>query len=267
MRSVRDFFKDGVAHSKNSCILNFTSYETELIQLECREPLIADIGKNPKNIKKNSKYEFIENNEYKSGNFFYLWCKPLYNYYHTINDSLGCIYYYFKIKETKPNLKFLINRDPKPPLKNYPPYVFELNLLDIEFEFTSENYIYENLYFGDNLNSDINGQRAKHKKEYFFILNKLVNSALNRKLDIPIYDNIYLSRRVKANTKYNKKILGEDNTLDRELVNEDEVVEIAAKEGFREIFGENYTLAEKIIMFNKMKKYISHAGAGVTNNF
>ena len=31
------------------------------------------------------------------------------------------------------------------------------------------------------------------------------------------------------------------------------------------MFGENYTLAEKITMFHHMKKYVTQSGAGITN--
>ena len=33
------------------------------------------------------------------------------------------------------------------------------------------------------------------------------------------------------------------------------------------MFGENYTLAEKITMFSRMKKYVTQSGAGITNTF
>ena len=84
MRLVRYFFKDGVANFKNCHILNYTSYKQELLQLENKEPLIADIGKNAEKIKLKSEYKFIENSKYKSGDFFYLWSKPLFNHYLTI---------------------------------------------------------------------------------------------------------------------------------------------------------------------------------------
>ena len=77
---------------------------------------------------------------------------------------------------------------------------------------------------------------------------------------------IYISRRAHANPLANRKqVLGEDNTVKRGLTNEDSVVEILTALGYDEIFGENLTLAEKIVTFNSMQKYISTAGAGVAN--
>jgi len=35
--------------------------------------------------------------------------------------------------------------------------------------------------------------------------------------------------------------------------------------GYTEVFGENLTLAEKIVLFHNMDRYISTAGAGVAN--
>lgn len=77
---------------------------------------------------------------------------------------------------------------------------------------------------------------------------------------------VYISRRAHANPLANRKtVIGEDNTVKRGLTNEDAVVEILTSLGYDEIFGENLTLAEKIVTFNSMQKYISTAGAGVAN--
>jgi len=62
-----------------------------------------------------------------------------------------------------------------------------------------------------------------------------------------------------------KSVIGEDNTVRRGLVNEDSVVEILTDLGYTEVFGENLSLAEKIVLFHNMDRYISTAGAGVAN--
>ena len=99
---------------------------------------MGDIGKNADRVtldvlKTSYSYDYqtLESSCYKKGDFFYLWTKPLYNYYHTINDALGCIYYYFQLKEEKPNLQLLINT-PNRQLENHPPFVYEL--LDLQYK-------------------------------------------------------------------------------------------------------------------------------------
>ena len=99
------------------------------------------------------------------------------------------------------------------------------------------------------------------------ILMQLINSALDLKLDVPRFDNIYISRRTQHNPVYSKDIIGEDNTKKRGNVDEDKVVDILEDLNFHEVFGENYSLAEKITMFHHMKKYVTQSGAGITNTF
>ena len=91
--------------------------------------------------------------------------------------------------------------------------------------------------------------KNKPQPGQFIILEQLVNNALDLNLDVPRFDNIYISRRTKHNIKYSKDLIGEDNTQKRGNVDEDKVVQILEDLGYNEIFGENYTLAEKLQCF------------------
>jgi hypothetical protein len=167
-----------------------------------------------------------------------------------------------------PNLKLIINCSPRPKggVTKHPPFVEELlQLLNIEYEFTDEHCKYENVYFGDTTGQDSKGRRVRPNNTQYRLLQTCIDLA-KTKAQAPQYDKIYLSRRAHANPLSNRKdVIGEDNTVKRGLTNEDEVVDILTKLGYTEVFGENYTLAEKIVLFNGMKKYISTAGAGVAN--
>ncbi len=202
------------------------------------------------------------------GKFYYWYSAPLHNYYHMILDSVGQLVWYLELREQIPDLKLLLNQSPKPKrgLTNYPPFVAELlNLLEIDYEFTDENTMYMDVYYGSNLGMDERGVRKRPSNRHYQLLQKIIQKSLST-TSAPTYERIYLSRRAHANPLQDRKnILGEDNTVRRGLANEDQVVEILAQLGYTEVFGENYTLPEKIVMFNSMKKYISTAGAGVTN--
>ena len=263
---AKDYMTNGIAHFRNSQILDHKEHKVEIIVSD--KPIVVDLGKNYLCQKPN--YKAIPlNGDLKKGNYFYLYSKPLQNYYHTIIDSLGCLFYYFELKKSIPDLKLLINKNHKN-INVWPPFVKEmLDLLGLSFKLTNQHCLYENIYLGDVLNNgpcSTGGKRAI-KQEYFPMLEKLVESALSKKLDVPIYDNIYISRRTKYNPNYSKDLIGEDNTQKRQCVNEDEVVDILRGYGFQEVFGENYTLAEKITMFHHMKKYVTFSGAGITNTF
>ena len=200
------------------------------------------------------------------GEFFYWYSKPLENYYHTILDGLGHLWHYMWLKKQIPNLKLLINVKPYGKINVYPPFVTELlDLFDIEYQYTNAKIAYETIYFSDTLNQDNNGKRIIPHDEQYKLIHQLIDLACSGVNNVPTYEKIYVSRRTHANPKYTKDLIGEDNTKKRGLTNEDDIVEILQNEGYTEVFGENYTLAEKIAMFSKMKKYVSTAGAGVTN--
>ena len=106
------------------------------------------------------------------------------------------------------------------------------------------------------LNQDERGKRTQPHPKQWELIDNMVKRSL-AETDVPAYDKIYLSRRAHANPLTDRKaVIGEDNTIKRGLTNEDEVVEILTELGYTEVFGENYTLAEKIALFSKMKKYI-----------
>jgi hypothetical protein len=202
----------------------------------------------------------------KLGNYYYWYTIPLHNYYHCILDGVGQLSWYFELRKQIPDLKLVLNATPKPPLVKHPTFVTELlDLFDIEYEYSDCNVMYDTVYFGLTLGQDSNGKRIRPQDRQYELIRELIDRAKDR-ATAPQIDCIYLSRRAHANPLNNRKdIIGEDNTVKRGITNEDEIVDILSSLGYTEVFGENYTLAEKIVLFNGMKKYITSAGAGVTN--
>jgi hypothetical protein len=206
-----------------------------------------------------------EANRDRTGDYFYLYSKPLVNYYHTIADGLGCIHRYLELREVMPEMVLLINSTPRMGLEKYPPFAIELlEAFSITWEYTQQDTVYERVYFGDTLCNDPDtGKRIRPYGGFYDSLETLVE--LSQTANAPDIEKIYLSRRTSSNPQYTKSLIGEDNTQKRGLVNETEVVEILSAQGYTEVFGENYTLCEKIKMFSSMDYYVSSAGAGVTN--
>ena len=263
MDNIRNHLKKGIAHFDHAQIIDFKRYGVEIIKKD--QPVLVDLGKNATRVIPPKDVDVAWNGVVQRGKYFYWYSKPLHNYYHTILDSLGCLFYYFELKFDNPDLKLLLNKN-HPKLNKWPPFVREvLDLLNIEYEFTDEHTVYENVYFGDTLNQSPTGARISPKPGQFLMIDGLVRAAKQLKLDVPQHDNIYISRRTKHNPNYSKDLIGEDNTQKRGCVNEDEIVDILSKHGFVEVFGENYTLAEKITMFSRMIKYVTFSGAGITN--
>ena len=269
---ITDRIINGVAVFNNLQILDLAKTKIEYF-VEQEQLLPVHIGKNAKDFFKNNKklYKNIvipEVDHTRTGNYFYWYTVPLVNYYHMLLDGVGCLTRYFELRKTVPDLKLILNCNPRPKgaVTKHPPFVEELlQLLDIDYEFTDENTVYEHVYFGDTIAQDHNRKRTRPDAAQYHLLQQCIARA-KKSVQVQQYDNIYLSRRAHANPLNNRKaVIGEDNTVKRGLTNEDEVVDILASLGYTEVFGENYTLAEKIVLFNGMKKYISTAGAGVAN--
>ncbi len=203
----------------------------------------------------------------QQGVYFYWYTFPTMNYYHCINDAIGPIYNYFRLKADYPDIQFMLNPRGRKVLQ-HPPFVAELlDLLDIDYVYTDENTSYERVYYSDTLCNDVStGKRIPPDSRIYSMIEQCVQRARTRAPDVPVHKKIYLSRRAHANLLKNRKlVIGEDNTIKRGITNEDAMVDILKTIGYTEVFGENYTLAEKISMFSHMHKYISTAGAGVTN--
>ena len=265
---IRQYMKNGIAHFENAQILDLGKNKIEFF-VQNGEFIPVHLGKNSeKIINTTSIPQCPDVSIVRSGNYFYLYTIPLVNYYHTLLDGVGCLTRYFQLRQSIPNLKLLVNRTPrsKGNVVTHPPFVQELlQLLEIDYEFTDEHTVYENVYFGDTQGQDPKGKRKTPADVQYNLLERCIKRA-QATAQAPTYQKVYLSRRAHANTVNNRKdLIGEDNTVKRGLVNENEVVDILTSLGYQEVFGENYSLAEKIVLFNGMEKYISTAGAGVAN--
>ena len=265
IKMIRDLMNNDVAQFNNLQILDFKRSKQVEIFIHNGTPLLAALGKNAGTVKVTPPAK-VKVKHHAKGEYFYWYTFPLMNYYHCINDGLGPIYKYLELKQDNPDLKFMLNKDPRK-IDTHPPFVLELlDLLDIEYEFSNENCSYERVYFADTLVQHPNGSRSRPKDGVYEMIRKLVKVSRDRYPDVTVHNKVYLSRRAHANPLNDRKeIIGEDNTVKRGITNEDGMVEILQDLGYSEVFGENYNLGEKISMFSRMDKYISTAGAGVTN--
>ena len=268
---IRQHMKNGIVRMQNVQVMDLARLKQEVFVLEGKTVIPATLSKNADaliaRIKPMEDW-LCDCKGLRMGPIYYWYTDPLFNYYHLILDGLGQLSHYFDLKREIPDLKLFLNQSPKPKsgCATHPPFVTELlDLFDIEYEFTDENIMYDTVYFGDTLNQDHKGTRQTPADRQYELIAQLIEISKQR-ATAPQHDAVYLSRRAHANPMNNRKdVIGEDNTVKRGLTNEDDVVEVLQNLGYTEVFGENYSLAEKIVLFNGMKKYISTAGAGVTN--
>jgi hypothetical protein len=266
---VADRLTDGIASFNDVQILNLARTRVEIF-VENFEYWYIHYGKNTDRIivahppKAGWRVPVTHN---KPGTYFYWYTVPLVNYYHTLLDGVGALTHYIRLREVYPDIVLLVNCTPRPKggVVRHPPFVTELlDLLDIRWEYTDETAVYERVLYGAPLGI-LNGKRCRPPVEQYELLRTLIGVAHDRAPSAP-GRQVYISRRAHANPVGNRKsVIGEDNTVRRGLVNEDSVVEILQDIGYTEVFGENLTLAEKIVLFHNMDRYISTAGAGVAN--
>ena len=96
--------------------------------------------------------------------------------------------------------------------------------------------------------------------DFYRNITKIVN---NLKVSYDIYDNIYISRRTWMHNDMSN--IGTNYTTRRYMENENELVKILEKKGYKEIFCENQSIIEKIYILSNAKKIIGSTSGGMIN--
>ena len=140
MEHIRQHLKEGIAKFSHAQIPDYKTFGVEIIKTS--EPILVELGKNADKVKVPVWEDVSWSGAIKKGAYFYWYSKPLHNYYHTILDSLGCLFHYFHLKFDHPNLILLVNNN-HVNLNKWPPYVKELlELLNIPFQYTEQHAVY-----------------------------------------------------------------------------------------------------------------------------
>ena len=262
---------------ENIILSGFSEYYPDILfKSDNDDFLILPIKEMSMSLNKKSYYE--ENNmifNYKNNNdniinieydtYFFIYNTE--NYYHFIYDTLPYLYCYLELKKSNKNLKLLMNFNKNN--NSMLPYVKEslelLNIKNDDIIIHNKNNFYKKVYLSSSLTH--NGLSNKPpRNEIFDIYNIITENALKH-IDIYkhiIVDNVYISRRTWINNIKNDNI-GTNYTTRRKLMNEDELVEKLNDYNFKEFFGENLTMIEKIILFNNAKCVIGAIGSTITN--
>lgn len=248
-------------------------YPDILFMTENYEKLILPLKEMSMSLHKKSYYEengmFFDNIEnYENYNIInqelYFFIYNTENYYHFIYDTLPYLYCYLEIRKSNKDLKLLMNYNKG---KNVLlPFVKEtLELLDIyekDIIIHNPNNKYKKIYLSNSLTHD-GLSNQKPREEIFKIYDILVKKALEKEVNIPKYKKIYISRRTN-NKKCNINI-GTDYTQRRKLLNENELVKNLENLGFKEFFGEELNMLQKIIFFYQAEIVIGAIGGTITN--
>lgn len=183
------------------------------------------------------------------------------NYFHFLYDCLPYLLEYRKLKKSIPSLKLLVNY-PNPSKSSF--YKFNTELLELmgvtesDFIFANSDVLYQELYISETLTyRDIPDPRV------FSIYSELTNKAREIKPNFSSPEKFYVSRRTWLNGDTSN--IGTNYTTRRQLVNETELVEYLTEKGYKEVFTENLSTVDKILMFNQAKSILGAVGGGLAN--
>ena len=194
--------------------------------------------------------------------FFFIYNSD--NYYHFLYDTLPYLILYKDIKIEIPSLKLLVNYS-MPGKNTFYRFFYEflelLGILPNDLLIVNGNTIYKTIYISSSLTHGINSN-IEPRKEVYGLYNKLVKK-VKEKYNLETPDKFYISRRTWINKDDSN--IGTNYTQRRKMINEDQLVASLKKLNIVEIFVENLTTIEKIVLFNNASVIIGAIGGGIAN--
>jgi hypothetical protein len=186
------------------------------------------------------------------------------NYYHFIYDSLPYLYFYFKLKQSIPNLQLLIQY---PTENKHFLYTFvkeTLSLLNINnIILVDDKTIYTDIYISSSLTHQDKSNDPPNK-EVWEVYNLLISNALQKSNLYPILNKkMYISRRTYLHNNFSN--IGTNYTQRRVCQEENQLVEYCVEDGYKEVFPENWSMTEKIIYFHNATHVVGMIGGGMCN--
>lgn len=196
------------------------------------------------------------------------------NYFHFLYDTLPYLISYFELKLREPRLKLLMglpNHERKELYRFVKEFLELLNIDLSEISYINSNTLYKRVYLSSSYTH--NGlSNCPPRKEVYDLYNDLVKKATSKsrsdsiksRSDALKSDKIYISRRTWMHNDLSN--IGTNYTTRRMMMNEDELVEtLTSKYGFNEVFTENMSTVDKILLFNNAKVVVGAIGGGISN--
>jgi hypothetical protein len=190
--------------------------------------------------------------------FFFIF--NLTNYFHCLYDTLPYLVHYKELLKTQPDCKLLLP-------KTHRWMKFQTEMFDLlgvhNFTVAEDNDIYETLYVPSSFThgKTNDGQWLSNQppsKDAWSIWQSMAQS-----ISINSPKKIYISRRSWIHNDLSN--IGTNYTTRRKCINEDEVVALAQRYGFQEVFCETMSMSEKIAMFQQATHVLGFIGGGMAN--
>jgi capsular polysaccharide biosynthesis protein len=209
-----------------------------------------DEEKTTKNFESESLFYFIYNTD---------------NYFHFVYDTLPYLISFMEMKKTKPNLKLLMNY-PNPNKKEHYRFVSEfldiLGITDNDIKIIDENTEYSSILVSTSYTHDFDSNLPP-RNEIYDLYREIVKRVSKDTNQENLPKKVYISRRSWLHGDFSN--IGTNYTTKRKLVNEDSLVNFLVENGFTEVFTENMTTTEKILLFANVEEVVGAIGGGICN--
>lgn len=246
---ISDFYPNTVFKSKNDYYYPINEQIMSLKDVK-NDNLISFSNHNPTKIENNPVFFFIYNTD---------------NYFHFLYDSLPYLITFLKIKDQYKGIKLLMNY-PNSQKREFYPFVLEfLELLGInqkDILIINKDTIYNKILISDSYTYTQNSE-LNPRKEIFEFFSNFVNLIKKQTSNLDLPKKIYISRRSFIHNNYSN--IGTNYTTRRKLENESELVNYLESRGYKEIFTENLSTIDKILLFNNATNIIGPIGGGLAN--
>jgi len=201
----------------------------------------------------------------KDPNSYFFFIYNTDNYYHFVYDTLPYLISFFELKKDIPDLKLLMSYPNYQKFEHYKFVTEFLNLLSItedDITIVNTGTLYEKIYISNSYTHD-GKSNIKPRSEIYAFYKNIINfiTKNNKKEKLPT--KIYVSRRTWISKDTSN--IGTNYTTKRRLINEDEIVEYLTTKGFVEVFTENLSTIDKILLFNNAEHIIGPIGGGLCN--
>lgn len=218
-----------------------------------------------RNVKDNNAHNFSLVNEpkkrYKDPLFYFVYNTD--NYYHFLYDSLPYLISFIKLKQHIKNLKLLMYYSHH---NTFYKFVTEfLNLLDIhenDIVIMDADTLYDTIYVSSSYTYGVDPKQSP-REEIYELYKNIVDKVKKLGITKPFPKKFYISRRSWIHNDFSN--IGTNYTTRRKCENENELVFLLKSHGYEEVFTEQLSTVDKILLFNNADSIVGAIGGGIAN--
>ena len=193
--------------------------------------------------------------------FYYVYNNE--NYYHFVYDTLPYLISFFKLKQTIKNLKLLVYYSNNNSFyKFFTEFLNILNINESDLVILNSSTLYKKVYISSSYTYGKDPKQAPHN-EIYELYNDIINNVISTNDKSKFPKKFYISRRSWIHNDFSN--IGTNYTTRRVCTNENELVNLLNNNGYEEIFTENLSVIDKILLFNNAESIIGATGGGLVN--